>query len=296
MTVQDLASALHDIAQTDGPHTTALPALSVYRSSTPTAPMACLYGLGLAITVQGSKRVSYGDQVFQYMPGKSLLTAVDLPVVAQITEASQTEPFLGLLITLDAKALMQLCAEMALPPVPRVATPRAVSLCDLDPPLLDAVLRLLRVLKEPTLLPHVAPLIQQEIMVRLLSGPHGMDLRHLLAAGSPSHQVARAMAWLRQHFRDNVLMDELAATVHMSPSTFRQHFRQLTGLSPLQYQKQLRLQEARHLMLNQGIDALSTATRVGYESASQFSRDYRRLFGEPPQRDVKRMRVATEPT
>ncbi len=293
MSIQALAAEIDKIARNDGPHTTALPQLSVFRSSTLSSPMACLYGLGLAITAQGSKQISYGEQVIQYVPGKSLLTTVDLPVVAQITKASQAEPFLGMLLTLDARALVQLSSEMALPPLPRVTAPRAVSLCALDEPLLDALIRLLRLMNEPALLPQVAPLIQQEIMVRLLTGPHGPDLRHVLAAGSPSHQVARAMAWLRQHFRDDVLIDDLAATAHMSPSTFRQRFRQLTGVSPLQYQKQLRLQEARQLMLSQDLDAHSTAARVGYESASQFSRDYSRLFGAPPQRDIKRMREAT---
>ena len=144
---------------------------------------------------------------------------------------------------------------------------------------------------EPALLPRLAPLVQQEVIVRLLAGAHGPYLRHLVAAGSPSQQVAKAVAWLKQNFMEPVDGSELANRANMSPSTFRQHFRNLTGLSPLQYQKQLRLQEARQLMLTQDIDAGTAAVNVGYESASQFSREYRRLFGDPPQRDVKRLRL-----
>ncbi len=290
MTLEALANALGQIAQTDGSHPTGITQLSVYRSSVKTDPLACFYALGLAIPAQGHKQVTFGDQVLAYGPGQSLLTTVDLPVVAHVTHASLAQPYLGLLLTLDARALLQLASEMDLPPLLREQAPRAISLSALQAPLLDAVLRLVQLVNEPQHLAHIAPLIQQEIMVRLLTGPHGLYLRHLLAAGSPSHQIARAMAWLKQNFRGDVLMDELAATVHMSPSTFRQHFRGLTGMSPLQYQKQLRLQEARHLMLNQALDASTTAARVGYESASQFSRDYSRLFGAPPQRDIKRMR------
>ena len=290
MPIDTLAQELGLIAQIDGRHQTGIPELSVYRSSSKTDPTACFYTLGLAIAAQGDKQVTLGDQVITYGPGQSLLTTVDLPVIAHVTRASLAQPYLGMLLTLDTRALVQLATEMAMPPLPREQAPRAISLCALEAPLLDAAVRLVQVLAQPGLTPHLAPLIQQEIMVRLLTGPHGPYLRQLLSTGTPSHQISRAMAWLKQHFRDDVLMDELAAHVHMSPSTFRQHFRSLTGMSPLQYQKQLRLQEARHLMLNQALDANSTAARVGYESASQFSRDYSRLFGAPPQRDIKRMR------
>ena len=157
--------------------------------------------------------------------------------------------------------------------------------------MLDALVRLVKLLGEPALVPRLAPLIQQEITVRLLTGPHGPQLRHLVTAGSPGQQIAKAVAWLKQNFVEALNGDDLADRAHMSPSTFRQHFRALTGVSPLQYQKQLRLQEARQLMLNENLDAGSAAGRVGYESASQFSREYSRLFGEPPQRDITRMRL-----
>lgn len=290
MSIETLAHDIDRIARIDGDHTTAIPRLSLHRRSVRTEPMPCIYGLGLAVVAQGGKQVTLGEQVLTYGAGQSLLVTADLPVVAHVTRADLAHPFMCMFLSLDARALVQLAAEMDLPPLPREQAPRAISLSALDASLLDAVIRLVQLLDEPALVTTLAPLIQQEIMVRLLSGPHGPYLRHLVSAGSPSNQIAQAMAWLTQNYVHDVLMDELAARVHMSPSTFRLHFRHVTGMSPLQYQKQLRLQQARHLMLYQALDAGSTAARVGYESASQFSRDYSRLFGAPPQRDIKRMR------
>lgn len=290
MSTEVLARQILRIARTDGDHITAYAPLSLHRRSESSPPMPCIYGLGLAVVAQGRKQITAGDQVLAYGPGQSLLITADLPVMSQIERASQVQPFLCMGLALDARALLQLAADMELPPIPREQAPRALFVSELDAALLDAVIRLLQLLDEPALLNTVAPLVQQEIMARLLMGPHSGYLRHILAAGTPSHQVAQAMAWLRQNYRSDFLIEELAARAHMSPSTFRQHFRGITGMSPLQYQKQLRLQEARQLMLNHALDAASTAARVGYESASQFSRDYSRLFGEPPLRDIRRMR------
>ncbi|MEG0051756.1 MAG: AraC family transcriptional regulator [Comamonas sp.] len=289
MSIETLAQEIGKIAQNDGDHQTGIPQLSIHRRSASTAPMHCIYGLGLGITAQGGKQVTLGEQVITYGPGQSLLTTVDLPVVSHVTKASLAQPFLGMMLRFDGSALLQLASEMELPPVSREQVSRAISLRPLEAPLLDALTRLVQLLSEPELITPIAPLIQREIMVRLLSGPHGPYLRQLVASGSPSHQIAQAMTWLKQNFSRDVLMNELAASVHMSPSTFRQHFRNLAGMSPVQYQRQLRLQQARQLMLNQALDASTTAARVGYESASQFSRDYSRLFGAPPQRDIKRM-------
>lgn len=290
MSITTLAAEIGKIAQNDGDYQTAIPQLIVARRSGRTEPLACMYMLGLAVVAQGGKRVTLNDQVLDYAPGQSLLVTVDLPVVSQVTRADRAQPFLGTLVKLDTRALVQLAADMELPPLPRDQAALGLSLAAMEEPLLDAVIRLVRLLQEPQHTERLAPLIQQEIMVRLLTGPHGPYLRHLMAAGSPSHQIAQAIAWLRSNYNRDVLMDELAARAHMSPSTFRAHFRSLTGMSPLQYQKQLRLQEARQLMLTQALDASSTAIRVGYESVSQFNREYSRHFGAPPQRDIKRMR------
>ena len=287
-----LARAIGRFAQTDGDHSTAIPTLTLHRRKAPTEPLHCIYNLGLGVVAQGDKQVLLGGESIDYGPGQSMLTTIDLPVISHVTRASTREPFLGMMLTLDARSILQIASEMDEPRPRREHAYRAISFEVLDSALLDPLVRLVTLLGEPALVPRLAPLIQQEITVRLLTGPHGSQLRHLVTAGSPGQQIAKAVAWLKQNFVQPLKGDDLADRAHMSPSTFRQHFRALTGVSPLQYQKQLRLQEARQLMLNESLDAGSASVRVGYESASQFSREYSRLFGAPPQRDITRMRLA----
>ena len=287
-----LARAIGTFAQTDGDYTTTVPALTLHRRTAPTQPLHCIYTLGLGVIAQGSKQVMLGDQVIGYSPGRSMLTTIDMPVVSHVTQASVRKPFLGLLLTLDARQIVQMASELDLPQPSRQRTFRPVSIERLDEALLDSLTRLVELLDEPALVPRLAPLIQQEITIRLLTGRYGPQLRQLVAVGSPSRQIAKAVAWLKQNFTKALHVGELAARTHMSLSTFRQHFRAITGMSPLQFQKQLRLQEARQLMLNQSLDAGNAGGLVGYESASQFSREYSRLFGAPPQRDVRRMRLS----
>ena len=287
-----LARAIERFAQTDGDHTTVIPALTLHRRSAPSEPLHCIYNLGLGVVAQGHKQVLLGGEAIAYGPGQSMLTTIDLPVVSHVTRASVREPFLGMMLTLDVRAIVQIASEMDVPRLRRDDVNGSISFKALDAALLDALIRLVALLEEPALVPRLAPLIQQEITIRLLTGPHGPQLRHLVTAGSPSQQIAKVVAWLKQNFVQALHGDDLADRAHMSPSTFRQHFRALTGLSPLQYQKQLRLQEARQLMLNQNLDAGSAGGLVGYESASQFSREYSRLFGAPPQRDTRRMRLS----
>jgi AraC-like DNA-binding protein len=290
--VDALAAEIGRHAQIDGDYATAVAGLTLHRRSAAAAPMPCVYGFGLGIVAQGGKRVMLGDDIFNYGAGESLLTTIDLPVVSNVTLASPEAPFLGMALAMDPRAIMQLAADMDLAQPPRDCAFRALSVGKLDPMVQDALLRLVRLLDTPRLIPQLAPLIEREIAVRLLAGAYGPLLRHLVAAGSPSQQIARAVSWLKLNFANALRVDELAAHAHMSPSTFRQHFRSITGMSPLQYQKQLRLQEARQLMLSQNLDAGSAGVRVGYESASQFSREYARLFGAPPVRDIQRMRMA----
>jgi AraC-like DNA-binding protein len=286
----DLARLAGNIAQTDGDYTTKIPALMVYRRSAATDPMPCIYGLGLGITVQGRKRVTLGDEIFDYGPGQALVTSVDLPVASYVTRADSVEPYLGVRLELDGRVIGQVAAEMDFAAPLKAPASRAMSVVALDDGLLDALTRLLRLVDEPHLIPLIVPLIQQEIVVRLLNGEHGPTLRHLVTAGAPGQHIAKVIAWLKQNFAADIPIDDLAARASMSPSTFRQHFRAVAGMSPLQYLKHLRLQDARQLMLNEDLDAGSAALRVGYESASQFSREYTRLFGAPPLRDIKRLR------
>jgi AraC-like DNA-binding protein len=290
--ISALAHAVGRFAQTDGDYTTAIPALTLHRRGTPTEPLHCIYSLGLGVIAQGEKQVMLGEEVLNYSPGRSMLTTIDLPVVSHVTQASVRKPFLGLLLTLDPRQIVQVASELDLPRPSKEPAFRPVSIERLDDVLLRALVRLVELLEEPALVPRLAPLIQQEITVRLLAGRYGPQLHHLVAIGSPSQQIAKAVAWLKQNFTRALHVDDLAARTHMSPSTFRLHFRAITGMSPLQFQKQLRLQEARQLMLNQSLDAGNAGGRVGYESASQFSREYSRLFGAPPQRDIRRMRLS----
>lgn len=287
-----LARAIERHARTAGDHETAIPALSLHRRNAPTEPLPCIYPLSLALTAQGNKQVLLGERIFEYFPGQSLLTTMDLPVVSNVTRATMRKPYLGLLLKLDARAIALADSGMKLSQPDRTCGHEPVSVETLDPSLLDALVRLVDLLDDPILLPRLAPLIQQEVVIRLLTGPHGPHLRQLITEESPSQQIARVLIWMKQNFTKAIRIDELAAAANMSPSTFRQHFRDMTGMSPLQYQKQLRLQESRQLMLNQNLDAGRAASLVGYESASQFSREYSRLFGAPPQRDVRRMRTA----
>lgn len=286
-----LARVIARIAPVDGDYSTALSTLTVHRRKAATEPMHCLYGLGLGLTVQGRKQVMVADEVLTYGPGQSMLATVDLPVVSHVSHASLSQPFLGLMLFLDSTTVLRIAAEMQLPQPPKDCRYRPITVEALDAGTLGALARLVELLDDAVLLPQLAPLIQNEIIVRLLMGPHGPQLRHIVTAGSPSQQIAKAVAWLKLNFCLPLRMEELAARVHMSPSTFRQHFRAVTGISPLQFQKQLRLQQARQLMLSENVDAGSAGDRVGYVSSSQFSREYSRLFGEPPQRDIKRIRV-----
>jgi AraC-like DNA-binding protein len=290
--VSALAQVIGSFAQTDGDYTTAITGLSLHRRSAPTKPLHCIYRLGLGVVAQGDKQVLLGKEVIDYGPGQSMLTTIDLPVVSHVKQASIRKPFLGLLLTLDARHILQMASEMDLPQPSRERAYRPVSIQSLDEVLIDALTRLVGLLAEPALIPRLSPLIQQEITVRLLTSRYGPQLLELVAVGFPGQQIAKAVAWLKQNFTQALHVDELAARTYMSPSTFRQHFRTITGMSPLQFQKQLRLQEARQLMLNQNLDAGNASGIVGYESASQFSREYRRLFGAPPQRDVRLMRLS----
>jgi len=286
-----LAQAIARFAQSDGDYATAISALSLHRRKGPTEPLHCIFSLGLGVVAQGNKQALIGKEVVNYGPGQSMLASIDLPVISHVIRASAEVPMLGLMLTLDSRQIAKTAAEMQLPAPPRTPAFTPITIETLDDAMVDVLIRLIELLDQPVLASQLAPLYQQEIVVRLLAGPHGAQLRHLAANGSPSQQIARAVAWLKQNFSKDMRVNELAAHAHMSPSTFRQHFRSITGTSPLQYQKQLRLQEARQLMLSLGVDAGIAAVQVGYESASQFSREYSRLFGAPPQQDVKRLRL-----
>lgn len=271
----------------------ALPAVTLIRNSSASGPMCGTYEPGVALIVQGSKRVLLGPDSFVYGPDDFLVTSLNLPAVAQILEASPRKPYLGMLLRLDAHEIAQAMIDGQVPPPRAQAAGRAMAISRVTWPLLSAFQRLLDLLDEPAAIGAVAPLVQREILYRVLMSEQGERLRQIGTAGSQSQQIARAIEWLKAHFTEPLRIDTLAERVRMSPSTLHHHFRALTALSPLQYQKWLRLTEARRLMLSERLDASSAAYRVGYESASQFSREYSRQFGAPPMRDIAGLRAST---
>jgi len=262
--------------------TTAIPGLSLYRRDEPSEPVSIMYEPRICVIAQGAKRVLLGDDTYVYDAHHFLITSVDLPTVWQIIEASREKPCLGLRLKLDQREISQLMVDSNLP-LPRAQqSSRGMATGEVTLPLLTAFQRLIDLLAEPKDIAILAPIIQREISYRLLVGDQGARLRQMASAGSQSHQIARAIYWLKGNFTQPLRIDDLATQVNMSTSTFHHHFRALTAMSPLQYQKWLRLSEARRLMLTEHLDAATAAFQVGYEIPSQFSREYSRSFGAPP--------------
>ncbi|HEX8960087.1 MAG TPA: AraC family transcriptional regulator [Geobacteraceae bacterium] len=270
--------------------TTAVPGLSLFRREEPTEPITGMYDPSICMVAQGAKRVQLGDDIYIYDASHYLITSVHLPTVVQVTEASRSKPYLGLRLTFDLREVSQLMADSNLPPPRTQQSARGMATGEVTLPLVTAFQRLIDLLADEQDIPILAPIIQREIIYRLLVGDQGERLRQIAAAGSQSRQIARAIDWLKGNFAQPLRIDDLAEQARMSSSTFHHHFRSMTAMSPLQYQKQLRLQEARRLMLAERLDAATAGFQVGYESPSQFSREYSRLFGAPPLRDIAKLR------
>jgi len=284
---EELASLIARYAKTDGLHETAVPRLTVIRKSAPSEPMHGVHKAAICIIAQGRKQVILGQEVFQYGPSQHLLVSVDLPVTGQVIEASETEPYLCVRLELD----LDLCAEMLLKSPPTQAeTCLGVAISQTTPELLDAAIRLLKLHETPDDAAELAPLIEREILYRLLKGDQAAFIRRMLEPQNRNRHVGRAITWIKENYTRSFTIEEVASLSGMSTSSLHQHFRDATAMSPLQYQKQLRLQEARRLILTRAHDAATAGHSVGYDSPSQFSREYKRLFGAPPQRDIERLR------
>ncbi|TPG06005.1 AraC family transcriptional regulator [Rhodanobacter glycinis] len=287
---EELAAIIDRSTGTDGHHATALPALTFFRAGTPGAQVCAMYQPGLALVAQGAKQVLLGGETYRYDQANYLVTSIDLPVSSQVIDASADRPYLCAMLCFDIRRIGELLADADLPEPPGTAG-LGLSVSPVSDDLMDTVLRLVRLLDTPKDLPVLAPLIERELLYRLLTGEQGSRLRHVVTVGSRSHQISHAIDWLKNHYHQPLRIDELAGTVNMSSSSLHHHFRAITAMSPLQYQKQLRLQEARRLLLTERCDVASAAHRVGYESPSQFSREYSRLYGAPPLRDVEQLRA-----
>jgi AraC-like DNA-binding protein len=290
--LRDMAALIERHTPGDGIFPSAIQRLVLIRSSRLTMPMPVLYEPALCLVAQGRKQAVLANRTFIYDPARYLIVSVELPVVGHVVTASPDEPYLCLSLNFDPVVLGDLVMQVPAPEMPAPAL--GLTLCDASEALMDAAVRLLRLLDDPAGAPVLAPLVEREILYRLLSGPYGGTLRQIAASSGRVALVSRAIAWIKHHFAEPFRIEALASAVGMSASSLHEHFKAVTAMSPLQYQKQLRLQEARRLMLTGPVDAATAAFRVGYESPSQFSREYRRLFGEPPARDIGRLRASPE--
>jgi AraC-like DNA-binding protein len=288
----ELAAHLARRTGSDGRHETAIPALKLYRFSHPTEPAPVLQEPAVYVVVQGRKQVTLGDETYVYDRSRYLAVSVDLPVVGNVFEASPEAPYLCLTLTVDPRELAALIVETGRQAPRDDHDGRALYVSPLRTPLLDGLLRLVRLLDAPEDIPVLAPLILREVNYRLLQSEQFGRLAQMAIGDGRLRRVSGAVAWIKDHFAEPLQIEALAGRVHMSPSALHHHFRAATAMSPIQYQKRLRLQEARRLLLAGAPSADAVAYEVGYASASQFSREYARLFGQPPRRDAERVRDA----
>lgn len=267
---------------------TQIDGLFLSHAEQPSDIMRSIYRTSFCVVLQGSKISLLGEQAWRYTQGQYLIASMDLPVTAQIVEASPDRPYMAFSLTIDPAMIAELVVEL------EDASPAAgrgpLVVGALDPSLLDPLIRLFALLDTPRDLPVLAPLIRREIVWRLLNGPHGGSLRQIGLAGGAIARIARVLRWITDHYADPISIDELAGMAAMSAASLHRHFKAATTLTPIQFQKQVRLQAARRLLLSETNEAAAAGFAVGYESASQFNRDYRRLFGQPPRRDVSAIR------
>jgi AraC-like DNA-binding protein len=287
----DLACKIAAHIQSDGREATGISGLSLYRKSAPTECTSAAYEPELIVFAQGEKRINVGGTTLICDNSTFLLTSIDMPVISQVTKASREEPILAMLLRLEMPIVREILSQEEFHLPEAVSGARGMAVGKTSSELFDACFRLLDLLDAPQDIPFLSHLIQREVIYRLLRGPLGRHLRAIATLGEQSNRTAKAVGWLKENFDKPLRVEELASVAQMGVSTLHHHFRSLTAMSPLQYQKRLRLHAARVRMMTEGIDAASAAFEVGYESASQFNREYNRLFGQPPMRDIKSRRL-----
>jgi AraC-like DNA-binding protein len=286
----ELVALIARTATHDGAHDTPIPGLAMTRASAPSDAVLMIQEPCLCLIAQGKKRVALGTEELLYAPDRFLMVSVGVPITGRVVEATPERPYLGIRLEFDPTLLASLVVEVDGGEPSEMGGALGISVGQLEPALRDAMVRLLRLLDTPRHIPMLAPLIQREILVLLLLGPEGGRLRDIARHNGHAYRIARAIDLLRRDYARPIRVEEIAREVGMSVSGLHHHFKAVTAMSPLQFQKRLRLQEARRLMLGEGMDAAGAAFQVGYESPSQFSREYRRLFGAPPRQDVTRIR------
>jgi AraC-like DNA-binding protein len=290
---KELCQRLSNRCINDGANTVA-EGLHFFRHSNPTQPTHGVYSPSICIIAQGAKEVLLGEERFRYDPGNFLLCSLDLPVVAQVVEATLDKPYLGLKLELDPALIASVSVEAGLSSGRNDSSVKSIAVSPLDGDLLDAFIRLFRLLDTPADYRVISPLVTREIIYRLLISDQGPRLRQMAVFGGNTNRITKAVQTLRTRFSESLSIEDMARELGMSASSFHQHFKTATSMSPLQFQKLLRLQEARRLLLTENMDASSAAVRVGYDDASQFTREYKRLFGDPPMRDVARFKRPDE--
>lgn len=288
---KELIELIDRYSREDGIHDTAIPGVWCIKSSSPSMKMPVVYNPSFCVIVQGKKEVMLEGEIFRYEPSEYLVVSVNLPATGQVTEASPERPYLSLQIDIDPNHVSELITQMGRGPTPAgEGTARGLFVDKLDGTLTDAVLRLVRLLDAPGDVPLVAPMIMREICYRLLSGAQGKRIAQIAVNGSHAERIAKVIQTLKEDVARTIRIEYMAELAYMSPSSFHYHFKEMTAMSPLQYQKHLRLLEARRIMLSEGLNAENAAHRVGYKSPSHFSREYTRMFGAPPARDVEALR------
>ncbi len=290
-----IAQTLAPLGNADGVYRPPIPALTVMRSGHAVLPHHILYRPSLCVVAQGAKQVSLDEQTLTYGEGQALVVSVELPALGRISRASQSEPYLGLTLEFDPDILRSVLESMDQPPRPVLDKGSPLFVADLDTPVLDCITRLVRLCHSPQAVGVLYPTIMRELCFWLLSGPYAAQIVRLALPFSPIRRITTAIHLMRESFKTTLRVNDLAAAAGMSPSSFHQHFKALTAMSPLQYQKQLRLLEARRLMVADDVNVTNAAFEVGYESPSQFSREYARMFGRPPKQDAQAAKLAGIP-
>jgi AraC-like DNA-binding protein len=291
---KDLARRIAAHAPLQGENRTPVAGLSLYRRTKPTACLLAKYEPSITVFVQGTKRINLGGTLYLCESSSFLLSSIDVPAESQIVEASEAVPMLSMFLRLDMPTVREVISCEEMPVFKTSVEPRGLAVGETTTGLLDACSRLIGLLEAPEDIPFLGHMIQREIVYRVLRTPQGERLRAIATTGDLSNRTAKAIAWLKTNYAKPLHMEELAEVARMGVSTLHHQFRALTAMSPLQYQKQIRLHTARQRMLIDGLDATGAAFEVGYESVSQFNREYSRMFGQPPMRDIKALR-ATSP-
>ncbi len=296
-TVDDLATMVARFVHSDGVHTTPVPRLDLIRSTRLTQDLHTVHEPALCLVIQGAKRVMLADQIYDYDPANYLVVSFDLPIIGQITSASAAKPYLCIRIGIDAGVLSDLAVDMPWDDEAPSKGP-GLFLGETTPDILNAATRLVKLIEAPDDIPALAKLYERELLYRIIRAPGGQAVLRSVYGPGQGKQIARVIASIKQNYREPFEMAQLAEEAHLQPSALHQHFKAVTLMSPLQYHKRLRLQEARRLMLFEDQTAAQAAFAVGYESPSQFSREYRRQFGLPPMKDVEALAgsiLATKP-